>query len=95
MAVMTSNGDLYSTLDHKRVGGGPCAIVNRKNAQGTPIVHGTCILQKIAEVPTPIDPEHELRLVLPDGREARVRVVRQTMTSCGPEILRFEGPGSF
>ena len=90
---MTSNGDLFSTLDASRIGGGPCAIVNRRNAQGMPIVHGTCILQKVALSKTAVDPDRELILVLPDGREARVRVVRHTMTSCGPEILRFEGPG--
>ena len=94
MAVLTGNGDLYSTLDDRRIGGGPCAIVNRRGSNGTNIVHGTCILQKVAEVRTVIDPDVDLRLILPNHQAIIVRIVRHTLTSCGPEIVRFEGPGT-
>ncbi len=94
VAVTMSNGDLYSTFDGRRIGGGPCAIVNRRDSTGMSIVHGTCILQRIAELRTEIDTAVEHRLELPENRSILVRIVRHTMTSCGPEIVRFEGPGS-
>ena len=92
MAVLKGEGALLAP-DGRRVGGGPCAVVQRRRADGEPIVHGTCILQRFAEIPTPLDLEAEHDLVLEGGRSVRVRIVKLTMTSCGPEIVRFEGPG--
>jgi hypothetical protein len=93
MAVLTGDGSLHALDDGRRVGGGPVAIVQRRGADG-PLVHGTCILQKAAETPTPLDLEAPHRLVLADGRAIDVRIVKRSLTSCGPEIVRFEGPGT-
>lgn len=93
MAVLTGDGWLQALDDGRRVGGGPCAIVQRRNGNG-PFVHGTCILQKAAETPTPLDLDAPHRLVLADGRAIEVRILKRSLTSCGPEIVRFEGSGT-
>jgi hypothetical protein len=93
MAVLTREGSLHAIDDGRRVGGGPCALVQRRGASG-PLVHGTCILQMTAETPTPLDLEAPHRLVLADGRAIDVRILKRSLTSCGPEIVRFEGPGT-
>jgi hypothetical protein len=93
MAVLTGDGSLHTLPDGQRVGGGPCAIVQRRAGDG-PRVHGTCILQRQAETPTPLDLAAPHRLVLTDGRAIEVRILKQSLTSCGPEIVRFEGPGT-
>jgi hypothetical protein len=92
MAVLTTDGALLALPDQRRVGGGPCALVQRRRGQAD-VVHGTCILQRRAERRTPIDADAEHRLVLSDGRALTVRILRHTLTDCGPEIVRFEGPG--
>lgn len=92
MAVSTGNGDLLLLPDERRVGGGPCALVERRDRDGRALVHGTCILQRLAIEPTPLDPDGAYRLRLGDGRLVDVRIVKHTMSACGPEIVRFEGP---
>ncbi|HZQ97611.1 MAG TPA: hypothetical protein VFC93_02225 [Chloroflexota bacterium] len=92
MAVLTTDGALVAVADGRRVGGGPCALVQRR-VGGQPIVHGTCVLQRYATEPTPLDAGAPHRLVLPDGRAVDVRILKHSLTSCGPEIVRFEGPG--
>jgi len=89
LAVVTGTGSLWD-LAGRRVGGGPIALVQRATPSGAPCLHGTCVLQKIAAERTPIDGSapHELRFA--DDRSAIVRIVRHTLTSCGPEIVRFE-----
>lgn len=91
---MTSEGALHTLPGQHRVGGGPCAIVQRRDRDGSPLVHGTCILQRFATEPTPIDATAPHQLVLPDGTALHVRIIKHTMTACGPEIVRFEGPGT-
>jgi hypothetical protein len=91
--VLTADGSLEALPTGRRVGGGPCALVQRR-AGGQLVVHGTCILQRFAEQPTPIDLDATHRLVLGDGRSVEVRILKHSMTSCGPEIVRFEGPGT-
>lgn len=93
MAVLTGDGSLHALEDGRRVGGGQCAIVQRRGASG-PLVHGTCILQKAAETPTALDLDAPHRLVLADGRSIEVRLLKRSLTSCGPEIVRFEGRGT-
>jgi hypothetical protein len=92
VAVLTTDGALYALPAGQRVGGGPCAIVQRRSA-GRDVVHGTCILQRLAAEPTPLDLSAPHQLVLPDGRAVEVRILKHSITSCGPEIVRFEGPG--
>jgi len=92
MAVLTTDGALHALPRGERVGGGPCALVQRRRG-GTDLVHGTCILQRRAERTTPVDATLEHRLVLADGRTLTVRILKHTLTDCGPEIVRFEGPG--
>jgi len=92
VAVLASLGELLRLTDQVRVGGGPCALVQRHSG-GQPLVHGTCILQRVAETPSDIDVAADHRLVLEDGRSVEVRIVKHSMTDCGPEIVRFEGPG--
>jgi hypothetical protein len=92
MAVLTTDGALYALPLGQRVGGGPCALVNRRRG-GADVVHGTCILQRQAQRATPIDAAAEHRLILPDGRTLTVRILKHSLTDCGPEIVRFEGPG--
>jgi hypothetical protein len=92
MAVARPHGEFRDSADAV-VGGGPCAIVNRRDRLGDSIIHGTCILQRLAVQPTRIDADARYELCLDDGRTYGVRVVRQSMSACGPEILRFEGPG--
>jgi len=88
VAVLSLHGDLETIPDGRRVGGGPCALVQR----GT-LVHGTCILQKIATTRTSIDPDAPHRLLLTGGRSVDVRILKHSLTACGPEIVRFEGEG--
>jgi hypothetical protein len=92
MAVLTTDGALHALPRGERVGGGPCALVQRRRG-GIDVVHGTCVLQRRAERPTPIDAAAEHRLVLSDGRALTVRILRHSLTDCGPEIVRFEGEG--
>jgi hypothetical protein len=92
MAVLTTDGALLALPRGQRVGGGPCALVQRRRG-GIDVVHGTCILQRRAERPTPLDGAAEHRLVLADGRALTVRILKHSLTDCGPEIVRFEGPG--
>jgi hypothetical protein len=92
MAVLTTDGALLALPTGQRVGGGPCALVQRHRG-GAAVVHGTCILQRVAQRATAIDRDAEHRLVLPDGRALTVRILKHTLTDCGPEIVRFEGPG--
>ena len=92
MAVVRSDGVLFTVDGGSRVGGGPCALVQRR-VGGQDVVHGTCILQPRATQETPLDAGAPHRLVLPDGLTAEVRILKRSMTSCGPEIVRFEGPG--
>jgi hypothetical protein len=93
VAVLTADGSLEALPAGRRVGGGPCALVQRRSG-GVTVVHGTCILQRVAEHPTPIDVDAAHRLVLADGRSVQVRILKHSITSCGPEIVRFEGPGT-
>ena len=84
---MTSlQGDLRTIADDRRVGGGLCAIALRGER-----LQGTCILQRVASAPTPLDLGAPHRLVLADGRSAEVRIVKHSLSDCGPEIVRFEG----
>ena len=92
MAVFTTDGALHVLPRGERVGGGPCALVQRRRGP-IEVVHGTCVLQRRAERPTPIDATAAHRLVLADGRALTVRILRHSLTDCGPEIVRFEGPG--
>jgi hypothetical protein len=88
VAVLSLHGDLETLPDGRHVGGGPCALVQRGR-----LVHGTCILQRVANAPTPIDPSAPHRLILTGGRSVEVRILKHSLTSCGPEIVRFEGEG--
>jgi hypothetical protein len=88
VAVLSLHGDLETIPDGRRLGGGPCALVQRG-----PRVHGTCILQKVATARTPIDPAAPHRLLLAGGRSVDVRILKHSLTACGPEIVRFEGEG--
>jgi hypothetical protein len=93
MAVLTTDGALHVLADDRRVGGGPCALVEKRLRGGEFVVHGTCILQRQAEYATVIDADADHRLVLPNGQALTVRILKHSLTSCGPEIVRFEGPG--
>lgn len=93
MAVLTGEGTLLRLPDGERVGSGPIALVQRR-AGGELVVHGTCILQRVAETKSQVDLAASHRLVLADGRAIEVRILKHSLTSCGPEIVRFEGPGS-
>jgi hypothetical protein len=86
MAVTSLQGDLRTVPDDRRVGGGLCAISLRGGR-----LHGTCILQRVATAPTGLDAAEPHRLVLADGRSVQVRIVRHSLSDCGPEIVRFEG----
>jgi hypothetical protein len=88
VAALSLHGDLETIPDGRRVGGGPCALVQRGQR-----VQGTCILQQFASVRTPIDPDVPHRLLLTGGRSVDVRIVKHSLTACGPEIVRFEGEG--
>ena len=92
VAVTTTDGSLLALPGGERVGGGPCALVERRVGEAV-FVHGTCILQRFATAPTPLDAEAPHRLLLPDGQAIEVRILKHSMTRCGPEIVRFEGPG--
>src|SRR5687767_5188917 len=63
MAVTSLQGDLRTIGDDRRVGGGLCAIALRAGR-----LRGTCVLQRVATVPTPLDSDTAHRLVLSDGR---------------------------
>ena len=86
MPVTSLHGDLRTLDDDRRVGGGLCAIALRGGR-----LQGTCILQRVATARTPLDAGAEHRLVLADGRSAEVRIVKHSLSDCGPEIVRFEG----
>jgi hypothetical protein len=86
MAVRSLHGDLHSLVDDRRVGGGLCAIALRGDR-----LRGTCILQRFATARTPVDAAAPHRLLLADGLSVDVRIVKHTLTDCGPEIVRFEG----
>jgi hypothetical protein len=86
MAVTSLQGDLRTLDDDRRVGGGLCAIALRGGR-----LRGTCILQRFATAWTPLDADAPHRLVLADGRSGEVRIVKHSLSDCGPEIVRFEG----
>src|SRR5688572_9353490 len=67
MAVTSLQGDLRTIGEDRRVGGGLCAIALRGGR-----LRGTCILQRVALAPTPLDATASHRLVLADGRSAEV-----------------------
>lgn len=93
MAVLTGDGALHVLPEGRRVGGGPCAVVQRRSG-GQSVIHGTCILQRVASEPTALDLGAQYRLVLADGRSLEVRILKRSLTTCGPEVVRFEGPGA-
>jgi hypothetical protein len=86
MAATSLGGVLRTVADDSPVGGGICAIAVRDGQ-----LRGTCILQRVATIATPLDAAQPYRLVLADGRSTQVRIVKHSMSGCGPEIVRFEG----
>ncbi|TAK21274.1 MAG: hypothetical protein EPO26_15190 [Chloroflexota bacterium] len=89
MATSRRHADIIRRRDGVRVAGGPVALAMRAGADGARRARGTCILQRFANGPTAIDPDERLSLRLDDGREMPIRLLRVTMTACGPEIAHF------
>lgn len=90
--MVTRNGKLRRPGDGREFGVAPCALVARHGPAG-PMIHGTCIVRLAPEGPPELGSAQSLDLVLDDGRIVPVRVVKHTSSDCGPEIVRFEGPG--